>query len=508
MKIKNLLKNLLLITAISFTTSSCADWLKVDMEDGIMEDKLYSENEGFFTVLNGIYSSMNQTYGSTLSMGVIDVMAQYYNVPANGTHPYKVYANYDYQDNSFESTSSSLWQNTYKMIANINVLIDHCDAPQSALSSRYYPIVKGEALALRAMLHFDLLRLYGPIYSTETESSQAIPYLDIPNNKDIMPILSAKEVCDKILQDLKDASDLLKDDPIRTVGVQADDTGEQPLNNQDNPTFLRNRQYRLHYYAVQGLLARLYMWMGNKTEAYNCVSQLLNEITLNQTFPWVTRAAATSTSAPDRVFSTEVMFGLYNTSRGNLFDALFSQSLEGNALTFVGGLSGDDSKLAQFYGTNSSSDYRRRMWEEVVTSTDSEGAEGGGVSNSITYSLKYEQVSTDSYFKSMIPLMRISEMYLIVAECTDDLQEVQAALHQIRWNRNLTTDEEVTADNKDQLITDEFAREVIGEGQLFFYYKRHAMEEFASGTDATSTYKMLLSNYVVPLPKSETDNRQ
>jgi hypothetical protein len=147
------------------------------------------------------------------------------------------------------------------------------------------------------------------------------------------------------------------------------------------------------------------------------------------------------------------------------------------------------------------------MWEEVVTSTDSEGEEGG-VSTSITYSLKYEQVTTDSYFKSMIPLMRISEMYLIVAECTDDLQEAQDALHAIRWNRNLTTDEEVTADNKDQLITDEFAREVIGEGQLFFYYKRHAMEEFASGTDATSTYKMLLSNYVVPLPKSETDNRQ
>ena len=149
MKIKNLLKNLLIITAISFTTSSCADWLKVDMEDGIMEDKLYSENEGFFTVLNGIYSSMNETYGSTLSMGVIDVMAQYYNVPANGTHPYKVYANYDYQDDSFESTSSSLWEKTYKMIANINVLIDHCDAPETALSSRYYPIVKGEALALR-----------------------------------------------------------------------------------------------------------------------------------------------------------------------------------------------------------------------------------------------------------------------------------------------------------------------------------------------------------------------
>lgn len=86
MKIKNILKSLILIVTLNFTASSCADWLKVDMEDGIMEDKLFSENEGFFTVLNGAYSSLNESYGNVLSMGVIDVMAQYYNVPANGTH--------------------------------------------------------------------------------------------------------------------------------------------------------------------------------------------------------------------------------------------------------------------------------------------------------------------------------------------------------------------------------------------------------------------------------------
>lgn len=107
MKIKNILKSLILIVTLNFTASSCADWLKVDMEDGIMEDKLFSENEGFFTVLNGAYSSLNESYGNVLSMGVIDVMAQYYNVPANGTHPYKIYANYSYQDKSFETTSST-----------------------------------------------------------------------------------------------------------------------------------------------------------------------------------------------------------------------------------------------------------------------------------------------------------------------------------------------------------------------------------------------------------------
>lgn len=46
MKIKNILKSLILIVTLNFTASSCADWLKVDMEDGIMEDKLFSENEG------------------------------------------------------------------------------------------------------------------------------------------------------------------------------------------------------------------------------------------------------------------------------------------------------------------------------------------------------------------------------------------------------------------------------------------------------------------------------
>jgi len=202
MKIKNILKSLILIVTLNFTASSCADWLKVDMEDGIMEDKLFSENEGFFTVLNGAYSSLNESYGNVLSMGVIDVMAQYYNVPANGSHPYKIYANYSYQDKSFETTSSTIWKHLYGLIANINVLIEHCDEPESALSARYYPIVKGEALALRAMIHFDLLRLYGPIYSSQTESSSAIPYLDVPNNNNVVPILSAKEVCGKILVNL------------------------------------------------------------------------------------------------------------------------------------------------------------------------------------------------------------------------------------------------------------------------------------------------------------------
>ena len=106
------------------------------------------------------------------------------------------------------------------------------------------------------------------------------------------------------------------------------------------------------------------------------------------------------------------------------------------------------------------------MWEEVVTSTDEEA----GVSTGITYSLKYEQITTDDYFKFMIPLVRFSEMYLIQAECSNNLEEVQNCLHQIRWNRNLTSDEVVTEENKDQLI------------QKSLHAKSSAKDSFSSTT--------------------------
>ena len=86
-KIKAGAMTLMLVT--SFT--SCADWLSVDMEDSIMENKLYETNEGFLSSLNGVYAKMNENYSSTLTMGAIDVMAQYYDVSKNSTHTYYAY---------------------------------------------------------------------------------------------------------------------------------------------------------------------------------------------------------------------------------------------------------------------------------------------------------------------------------------------------------------------------------------------------------------------------------
>lgn len=506
MKIKRLIKNIVLSVALTLPLSSCADWLEVEMEDGILEDALYSDNEGYTTVLNGIYSALNTSYSSFFGMGVIDAMAQYYNVQRNAAHPFYVFADYRYDDETFDSNSGTLWTNLYYLILNANVLLEQCDKEDAAISKKYYNTVKGEALALRAMMHFDMLRFYGPIYNDETASQTAIPYLKDTERK-MQDILPASKVIENILKDLKESADLLKEDPIRTDGVNSSDSEDIRENND-----FRYRQYRLNYYAVQGLMTRVYMWIGDKENAYTTVSNLISEIEENETFPWITRASIES-STPDRVFSTEVMFGLYNTQRYSLYSSYFNPSLEGNALTFIGGDSGDASKLENFYGSLSKDDFRRKnLWEtQKDFKEDSETGEVT-VNSETTFFKKYADVETSEHYRYMIPLMRTSEMYLALAELTDDKKEAINIINKIRIKRNVPDivvpeNVELTSELLQEYITEEFAREVIGEGQLFFYYKRHAMETFAAGTAANTTFNMNVSSYVVPLPTIETNNR-
>ena len=157
MKLSKIFKLGLVSVAFAATATSCNDWLQVDTEDSIMEGLLYENDEGYMSALNGIYSQMNEQYGSNLSMGMIDVMAQYYNVEANTNHSFYNYAAYKYDQAGFKGSSNSIWTSLYLYIANLNTLLKHCDEEGTKLSKLYYPYVKGEALALRAFFHFDLL---------------------------------------------------------------------------------------------------------------------------------------------------------------------------------------------------------------------------------------------------------------------------------------------------------------------------------------------------------------
>ena len=213
------------------------------------------------------------------------------------------------------------------------------------------------------------------------------------------------------------------------------------------------------------------------------------------------------------MFSSEVFFAIYNTSRSQTYSNLFSSALRPltGRLTFPG-TNFSDSKIATFY--DDENDWRREMWDIAEPSEQEmkEAAENNSEATSSLYLTKYQEVSYDAnltgteMYRFMVPLIRLSEVYLIAAEGAPTREEALGYINTIRYHRSCRNLEGDSFDLQ-EAITAEFAREVIGEGQLFYYYKRLAMEEMISGTAAGATYGMVLSNYVMPLPASETDKR-
>ena len=134
MKLKNIFKFLAVAGTLALSTTSCSDWLDVKMNDKIMENTLFSTNNGFMIALNGVYMGMIDVYGEDLSLGVIDVMAQYYNM-VSGNHNYKVFANYQFNDDAFKNKSNNIWTKMYALVANINGLLVHCDEENSTGST-------------------------------------------------------------------------------------------------------------------------------------------------------------------------------------------------------------------------------------------------------------------------------------------------------------------------------------------------------------------------------------
>ena len=514
MNLKNKIRTISCACLLLASTTSCSDWLDVAMSDKVMENTLFETNKGYLTALNGVYLEMNDLYVDKLTAGNLDVMAQYYYVTKNYSHVKAVYANYEFKDPTFEAYTDAVWSNAYRLIANTNVILEHCDAENAAVSEAYYPIVKGEALALRALLHFDMLRLFGPIYNEANASQKCIPY-QMSSSKDIQPLLSASQVLQHVIDDLEDAAELLKDaDPIITDGVRNDIQNDNGLDNNN----LNYRQLRLNYYAVKALLARAYSWGGDKTKAYEIAKyDIIDKITTEEVevFPWATDDQVHATGKPDRIFSSEVFFALYKNNLSNLYTNLFSSALDptNGRLAFVGSKY-NNSKIPYFY--DDENDWRREIWQ-VTGATNSEddkeeeGEEGETEEGSTLYMTKFKEFAYDAetdgteLYRYMMPLIRLSEIYLIAAEGAPSNEEAYQYINTLRLHRNCR---DIADDGSLQnAITAEFAREVIGEGQLFYYYKRHAMEYIMSGTAINDTYKMELGNYVLPLPPSETEKR-
>ena len=422
MHITNKLK-LVVAIVLSITSTSCNNWLDLDSEDRILENTLFSSPSGFMTALNGVYIEFLKPnmYGDVLTYKTFDVLAQYYDCSAD-EHPMQRLIKYE--PTAKAGQVSGLWSTAYTLLVNVNTIIESCDARRNVLNNEYYHVLKGEALAMRALIHFELLRVFGPIYSVSPKT-ECIPYA---NSSDLVvrPLKKASEIATLIMNDFKEAENLLKGyDPVITQGAPFKDAGA------GIPNDMAYRSMRLNYYAVRAYIARLALYIGDRETALSYAKSVIKETQEdNQWFPLITRAAATTPAKQDRIYQSEILFGLYNLKRGTIFDNTFSNKMGNNVV-----LRPSSDNIEALYEDNTKlNDWR--YTEQWMTLKDPDG-------NEQKYFVKYMPVDdTDASgvsqgYTYIVPIMRISEMYLIVAECETDETEAFSYLNKLRAARGI-----------------------------------------------------------------------
>lgn len=467
-------------------SSSCNDWLDVQPASQVEDTELFTTENGFKEALAGVYSSMvsENTYAMEMTFGSIAVLGhEWSNLPgtqiAANASAYEALGEYDYNNALSESVIASIWSTSYNGIANVNNLLNHIDERQSLFTNNNYNIIKGEALALRAFLHFDLLRCFGVSYAVNPDMP-SIPYCTDLTYR-VFPQLTVQEVANSIEADLLEAEQLLQVDPILT--------GEE-ITEMDDNGYLMNRQVHLNYYAVKALEARLYMWMQRYGDAETAAEVVIN----SGAFPWVDLSV--TSVGHDYGFATEQIFALNNTTLSTVFDTYFSP--ESDYVTF----SLTSEALSEYF-ENVTSDYRYLYQFQ-------NGTQNEKVNN--RYLLKYsnptivqgEEFEDSPYYSNKMPLIRLGEMYLIVAECRyRNGGDALTSLNELRAARASVPLNTLPNDFYDALIN-EYRRELFAEGQLFFLYKRlNRTNVKGSDVDMIAT-----KAYTFPLPVSETDPAQ
>ena len=470
---KNITYTSLIICFLGVFTS-CSKWLEVQPEDRFTEEQIFSNPQGFEEALNGVYIRMssNNLYGYQLTMGTTELLAQRYAVSSNeNSDKYRI-AHFQYDQDVAKNVFDAIWQEAYAVIGNVNQLLKNLDRYNQNISPARANIMRGEALALRAYLHFDMLRLFGPIYELDSTKA-AIPYYT-ELKPELRPLESANAIMDKVLKDLNEGIKLLEQDALRQNATEGSGVSER---------------YRMHYYAAVGLKARVLLWRGDREGALRAATEVINA---ENKFPWVVRTAVTADPAnANRVFHTEMLFSSYVSQLYQNFDNNFSDELDASNI-----LSAGNTTFITYLYENMTADYRfTALWPVSATL-------------SVPTFVKYRDVvnkNSNPPQRFNVPLMRKSEMYYIAAECEPDMEIGLVYLNVVRNTRGLAS--LTSAANLYSEIRKEYMKEFYGEGQVWYYYKRNRITNVMAPANFTTGVTIPLGAYVLPLPEEEIMNR-
>lgn len=476
-----------LLTTTLFT--GCKKWLDVQPVDQISDSKLFGDFEGFRNAVNGVYQEMSKgnLYGRELTWGLNSVLAQDY-TQTTITAPLQQAAVYNFISNvPLVDQISATWAAAYNTIANCNKIISNVEEKEPSffpMGATEKNMIKGEALAARALLHFEMLRLFAPAPS-EDPNGKYIPYQDAYPTL-ISAAIPTSEVLKRIVEDMQQAAVLIAENDTLAINNRTMMSSRlQSLfgggNTPKGGLFFNFRMHRLNYVAVHGLLARIHLYAGDRVNAKKEAEYLYTEFGPTSRLKWWLFTPEYASTGVDKYHKLvdDVLLAFYDQNmptnitsyRGTFYtfklatpvlDALYPVGDRDNRLNLINRVTDISAK-----------------W---VTSTS------GG-----------QYVPQQNF---IAPAIRMSEMYYIYSECLFEegkTTEALRVLNEMRYARGKTS---TFSSTDPQLFYEElfkeYRKEYMEEGQTVFAHKRLKRDIIAGTQRITMDRK-----FVLPVPQGE-----
>lgn len=504
---------------------SCKDWLDVKPDTDATEGQIFSTGDGYRSVLNGLYKAMasKTLYGRELSFGVVDCLSQQYNINESTTYveEYLAADKYNFKDNYLAEIIDNIWEQGFNVIANANNLIQNTEKASPDLFSEGETerrLILGEAYACRALMHFDLLRLYAPAPVSNAGKKPYVPYVetypDIQANG-----IDVESFLEKVTRDLETACALVMDFDTTALGrsVMASgrsrfynelEYGMEGYNDYSVDGFFKGRGYRLNYYSITALLARVYQYAGKYSEAREKARQVLDfqvKDSYGSTLQYFKDDFSGVQSAnwdnkSDLRQINNLIFAVYNKKamqEMNLdvyFKPEFDDYYDDPCLFVI-----NEANQKTFYTSNnideSHDDYRKVYLVMMVNQRYPISGKWYCSTNEKTRDRNV----------TILPVIRSTEMCYIEAESyarEGNFSEAKRILESVRAARGCREALHISdwKDFVNELVRDA-RREWISEGQLFYLYKRLNADVDFGGNEIRPLRQ---NEYLLPIPDNQS----